>query len=123
MHMTDQRAVYDRFAAAWAAKDVGGCLALMTEDAQYCASIGPEPGKTFSGQIELRAGISAMIAHDNAAAIEIVSWTELVSYAFVEWKYHYTDGSIALGIDRIDFRDGLISRKQAYRKVRDELGA
>lgn len=117
--MADQKAVYDKFAAAWAAKDVDSCLALMTEDAHYGASIGPEPGKTFFGYSELRAGIAAMITHDNATSIEILSWAELDSAAFVEWKYHFSDGSIALGIDRIDFRDGLICRKQAYRKVRD----
>lgn len=120
--MTVQKAVYDKFAAAWWAKDVDGCLALMTNDVRYGASIGPEPGKTFVGQREVRAGIAAMIAHDNATSIEILSWTELDSSAFVEWKYCFTEGSVALGIDRIDFRDGLICRKQAYRKVREETG-
>ena len=52
------RAIYDQFAAAWAQGDIEGCLALMTVDARYGASIGPEPGRTFTGTGALRAGIA-----------------------------------------------------------------
>ena len=113
------RAIYDQFAAAWAQGDIKGCLALMTVDARYGASIGPEPGRTFTGTGALRAGIAAMIAHDDVVSIEIASWNESGSTAYVEWRYRLADGSLALGIDRVDFRDGLICRKEAYRKVCD----
>lgn len=115
-YMTN-RNVYDAFAAAWAAGDADRCVALMTENALYGASIGPEPGRTFAGSAEIREGIKAMIAHDNAVSIEITSWTEVGSTAFVEWRYHLADGGLALGIDLVAFEDGQISRKDAYRKV------
>lgn len=116
--MSDLRAIYDRFAAAWAARDVETCVSLMTDDVQYVASIGPEPGRTYDGQDAVRAGITAMLAHDNAMTTEIVSFNVVGDTAYVEWRYDVGGGRYELGIDRIDFRDGKIWRKLAYRKVR-----
>jgi hypothetical protein len=114
------RSIYERFAEAWTSGDVEGCLALMTDDARYGASIGPEPGRTFRGTLELRAGIAHMIAHDNTVKISLVSWTEIGLTAIAEWRYDLADGSVELGIDRLDFRGGMICGKEAYRKVRDD---
>lgn len=116
--MSDLRHIYDLFAAAWSARDVGACLALMTDDVHYGASIGPEPGETFTGQDAVRAGIIAMLAHDNARASEVVSFNAIGTMAFVEWRYDLGGGRCELGIDRIDFRGGKIACKPAYRKVR-----
>jgi ketosteroid isomerase-like protein len=44
MSETSPRECLERFAGAWARRDVGGLLELMTEDAVYAASVGPEPG-------------------------------------------------------------------------------
>jgi ketosteroid isomerase-like protein len=61
-----------RFADAWTRRDVDGLLALMTADAVYTASVGPDPGRTFRGHAELAAGFREMFAHDAGAEIEAV---------------------------------------------------
>ncbi|MFB4270464.1 nuclear transport factor 2 family protein [Nonomuraea sp. GTA35] len=52
MSETSPRECLECFADAWARHDVGGLLELMTEDAVYAASVGPEPGRTFRGHAE-----------------------------------------------------------------------
>lgn len=71
--MTSEMTPHDclrRFAAAWAERDVAGLLELMTDDAVYAASVGPEPGRTFRGRPELADGFQAMFDHDAGAVVE-----------------------------------------------------
>lgn len=117
--MTSIRETYEAFALAWRRRDVEACLDLMTDDVDNCASIGPEPGTTFKGKEAVRAGISAMLARDDAEAIELSSYTEVDDTAFAEWCYRLNNGKLEYGIDRIDFRGGKIWRKNAYRKMRE----
>ena len=35
-----------------------------------------------------------MIAHDDVVSIEIASWNEVGSTAYVEWRYRLADGSL-----------------------------
>ena len=60
-----------RFVESWAAGDVEGVMACVTETFIYRASIGPEPGKTYSGAEGVRAGIAEMRAID-AGRIPVV---------------------------------------------------
>jgi hypothetical protein len=46
-----RRATLEAFARAWAARDVDALLALMKIDCIYGASVGPEPGRTYGGQL------------------------------------------------------------------------
>jgi ketosteroid isomerase-like protein len=64
---TTLRATLDAFARAWGARDLDAIMRHLTDDCVYGASLGPEPGTTFRGQAEVRAGIAAMLAHDDAA--------------------------------------------------------
>jgi ketosteroid isomerase-like protein len=110
-----------RFADAWANRDIGGLLELMTDDAVYAASVGPEPGRTFRGRPELVAGFRTMFEHDAGARIEQGEPLVLGGWAVSTWAYHFVraDGSpwSERGIDLWRFRDGKICLKDAYRKT------
>ncbi|MEU8247258.1 nuclear transport factor 2 family protein [Nonomuraea sp. NPDC048916] len=110
-----------RFADAWAGRDADGLLELMTDDAVYAASVGPEPGRTFRGRTELAAGFRTMFEHDAGARIEQGEPLILGEWAVSTWAYHFVraDGSrwSERGIDLWRFRDGKICLKDAYRKT------
>lgn len=114
------RETYQRFAAAWGARDLAAIADLITDDVVYSASVGPEPGETFQGKAAVLDGIKAMLALDNAAATEIEALNIVGDLAFPQWRYTLQDGSVVRGIDAIVFRDGRIARKDGYRKVWSE---
>ncbi|MEH1129763.1 nuclear transport factor 2 family protein [Micromonospora sp. CPCC 206061] len=78
-----------RFADAWASHDVDGLLELMTADAVYAASVGPEPGRTFRGHQELAAGVRTMFDHDAGADIEQGEPVAFGDMAVSTWAYHF----------------------------------
>ncbi|MFJ7078966.1 nuclear transport factor 2 family protein [Streptomyces sp. NPDC098781] len=110
-----------QFAAAWAERDVAGLLDLMTDDAVYAASVGPEPGRTFRGHHELAGGFRAMFEHDADAVIEQDEPVVKGDWAVSTWTYRFVvaDGPqrCERGIDLWRFRQGKICLKDAYRKV------
>jgi ketosteroid isomerase-like protein len=103
-------------------RDVDSLLDLMTDDAVYAASVGPEPGRTFRGHRELAAGFLAMFQHDAGAVIQQGEPVVLGDWAVSTWTYQFVlvDGSrrSERGIDLWRFRDGKICLKDAYRKAR-----
>jgi hypothetical protein len=112
------RETYLQFSAAWEAKDLDVLMTLLTDDVIYSASIGPEPGTTYRGKAAVRAGIAAIIAHDAATKIEITELYADGDRLFPLWRYTLPDGSFAMGMDVISLRDGLICRKDGYRKLK-----
>lgn len=117
------RALLHDFARAWANRDVDALLALMTDDAVYASSVGPEPGSTFRGRDELASGFARMFAHDAGAIIE--SGGEPLVFgdsAVSQWRYRVPDGGggyhLEVGVDVWRLRDGRIAMKDAYRKTR-----
>jgi GNAT superfamily N-acetyltransferase len=115
------RAVLARFVESWAAGDVEGLMACVTETFIYRASIGPEPGKTYSGAESVRAGIAEMRAID-AGRIPVVTDQNIHgNRGYVRWIYRWPSTDMVAdeaGCDWIQFRDGLLDRKDSYRKVR-----
>lgn len=115
------RQVQGEFERAWADRDINRLLATLTEDVVYGASVGPEPGATYRGREAVRAGILRMFDLDNAVSTEIEAAIFVGDDAFVQWLYHLPtvpgQPRVARGIDRFQFRDGLICRKEAYRKL------
>jgi taurine dehydrogenase small subunit len=106
---------------AWGNRDVEAVLGLMTEDCVYEASVGGEPGTTYRGREELRAGIANMFAHDAGSVAEVSNVFVTDACAAWEWTYRWADSSgmpEERGCDLFEFREGLISRKNAFRKVR-----
>jgi taurine dehydrogenase small subunit len=117
--MTSEAQIHDclrRFGEAWARRDVDALLALMTDDAVYAASVGPEPGRTFRGRTELAAGFREMFTHDAGAEIEQGEPEVFGARAVSTWTYHFP-GRCERGVDLWRFRDGKVAEKNAYRKI------
>ena len=109
------------FARAWASRDVDAVLAVFTEDGVYRASVGPEPGCTYTGHTELRAGIAAMFAHDDGSTSEVHNLRLHGDHGFWEWTYTFRlengETHAELGCDFFEFEGEKIRLKNAFRKV------
>jgi ketosteroid isomerase-like protein len=115
------RAVYEAFARAWREKDLSRLRDLVTEDVVYGASVGPEPGRTYRGRDAVQQGFAEMLAYDAATGVHAGQQTFVGDRLYAEWAYDTPDGrggtQLTRGIDIIEFRDGRISLKQAFRKT------
>jgi ribosomal protein S18 acetylase RimI-like enzyme/ketosteroid isomerase-like protein len=114
--------VLRRFIAAWTTKDIDALMDCVTDDFVYQASVGPEPGTTYSGRECVRAGVVTMWSTDAGSVAEITSVRVLEDWCHVNWTYRtpLLDGGVHLevGCDTFEFQAGRISRKNAFRKVR-----
>lgn len=112
------RALLQQFADAWIRQDVASLLRLLTLDAVYSASVGPEPGTTFRGHDEIAAGLVAMFAHDEGAEVTQGEPMIVGDAAVTTWTYSFSDArKTQQGVDLWRFRDHRIALKDAYRKV------
>lgn len=115
------RAVLARFVNSWSAGDVDGVMRCVTKTFVYRASIGPEPGKTYSGAAGVRAGILEMLALDADRVVVITDQHIHGNMAVTRWTYRWPSPAACvsdeLGCDWIQFQDGLLESKDAYRKV------
>ena len=114
------RECLERFSEAWARHDIDAFLDMMTVDAVYAASIGPEPGTTFRGREQIAEGLATMFKHDDGATILASEPTIFEGGAISTWTYRFegVDRPDELGVDIWQFRDGKVSLKDAYRKMR-----
>jgi ketosteroid isomerase-like protein len=114
-------AVFQRFNLAWGAHDMQALMACVTDDFVYAASVGSEPGQTFSGREAARQGVSSMWAHDAGSQAQTLEVVLLGDRGCVRWAYRWPDAGkgarVELGCDLLEFRGGLLARKDAYRKV------
>jgi len=110
-----------QFGAAWARGDLDALMGFMIDDCVYLASVGPEPGATYRGREEVRRGFAAMLAYDRGRERHGATVVLTGDRGFAEWSFTETTtdggGRIIRGCDLFEFRDGRISRKDAYRKV------
>jgi rhodanese-related sulfurtransferase/ketosteroid isomerase-like protein len=110
-----------QFGAAWARADLDALMAFVTDDCIYLASVGPEPGATYRGREEVRRGFAAMLAYDRGRERHGGTVVVAGDAGFAEWSFTETttDGGRRLirGCDLFEFRDGRISKKDAYRKL------
>jgi SnoaL-like domain len=84
---TTLRATLDaRSPGPGAARDLDAIMRHLTDHCIYGASLGPEPGTTFRGQAEVRAGIAAVLAHDDAAESQTTGLVITGNRAFWEWR-------------------------------------
>lgn len=112
-----------RLAEAWAGRDLEGVMACFTEDCIYSASVGPRPEFCYVGKAQVRAGVESMFVYDQVVRSEVADLIIVGDRAAWRWTYHIADGasgSIVEGCDLFELRDGLIAKKDAYRKVRTE---
>jgi hypothetical protein len=119
-----RRDTLETFAKAWAEKNVETLLALMTEDCIYGASVGPEPGRTYRGKLEVRRGIVSMFAHDQGKSSSVSNVRFGDDHAY--WEWHYIADNLramnthAQGCDFFLFEGDKITLKQAFRKLHAE---
>jgi ketosteroid isomerase-like protein len=111
----------EAFGEAWNARDIDRLVSMITDDCVYCASVGAEPGTTYAGKEAVRRGFLKMLAFD--AGGESCSGRAFVAgnLGIAEWSYIFqrTCGVSfeVRGCDIFEFRDGRISRKDAFRKA------
>jgi ketosteroid isomerase-like protein len=107
--------------AAWGRGDLEALMRFVADDCVYSASVGPEPGETFTGKAAVRAGFITMLAHDRDSVSEPGEVHVFGDRAVSTWGYRRQDSSgrsiLVRGCDLWLFRDGLIVRKDAFRKT------
>ena len=110
----------EAFDEAWASKDIDALMQFMTDDCEYHASVGPEPGERFIGMDEVRRGFLKMLAHD---ADGVSGPGQVFVYGdrgVAEWSYVSTNESgnetIIRGCDLFEFVGDKIRLKNAFRK-------
>jgi len=108
-----------RFSKAWSDKDIDTLMSFMTDRSVYAASVGPEPGATYTGLKEIRDGFSQMLKHDTGRRKEglarIFGETGLSEWSFTE-NIDGRDVEVR-GCDIFLFRGNKILKKDAFRKV------
>ncbi len=106
--------VVERFGAAWAAHDLEGVLALVTDDCCFDAT-GPAPDGTLHvGKDALRAAWQA-IFDDTSSHFEVEATIDAGDHVVQRWRYDWGDGHVR-GVDLFLVRDGLVAEKRSYVK-------
>ena len=110
------------FADAWNRHDVEALLSMMTEDAVFDAARGPEPwGARHIGKGELRKAFSAVWDAFPDASWDDPTHVVIGDRGFSEWTFRGTsaDGNRVevRGVDIFTFDNGLISKKDTFRKA------
>ena len=107
--------------AAWGRADLATLMKFIADDCVYSASVGPEPGETFVGRDAVRAGFAKLLAHDSDGVAEPGEIRLAGDWVVSTWGFRKggPDGQTTLvrGCDLFVFRDGLIVRKDAFRKT------
>ncbi|WOX19985.1 nuclear transport factor 2 family protein [Streptomyces solicathayae] len=120
MAMTLERLA--QFGDAWRRKDLDALMDFMTEDCEFRASVGNEPGTTFRGHDQVRMGFALMMAFDEGYESR-PGGTAFISgdQGAPQWSYVRTDEAGTVhevhGCDLFRFEGDRIRVKDAYRKV------
>jgi ketosteroid isomerase-like protein len=117
----ERGAIIRQVTSAWGRGDLATIMTFIAEDCVYSASVGPEPGETFVGRDAVRAGFAKLLAHDSGGVAEPGEMWDAGNCVVSTWGYRqrHADGREFLerGCDVFVFRDGLIVRKDAFRKT------
>lgn len=109
---------------AWSVGDPDAIADMMTPDGLYEASFGPHPyGERYEGREVVREAVRAMRARSSGPWNHEYTDTHIFGdRAVATWSSVSTgaDGAPVTthGCDLYEFRDGLVSRKIAFRKAR-----
>src|SRR3954471_10438493 len=106
--------------AAWRRNDLAALMQHIADDCVYSASVGPEPGETFIGKEAVRAGFLKLLTHDRDSVSEPGEIRVVGDWAVMTWGFRRAAGAggqLVRGCDLFEFRDGLIVRKDSYRKT------
>jgi ketosteroid isomerase-like protein len=114
--------IIKRFLDAWATQDIKTVLEIFSENAVYKASQGSEPGITYIGRDQISAAVQVMFKGAANTILRVVDIYPFDGGATVTWQVGGTDSSDeevnVLGIDVFCVKDGYITLKDAYRKVK-----
>ena len=106
---------------AWGRGDLEALMEHVADDCVYSASVGPEPGETFVGKAAVRAGFTKLLAHDHDSIAEPGDVHVIGDRAVSTWGFRRRDPSgreiVVRGCDLWQFRDGLVIRKDSFRKT------
>jgi ketosteroid isomerase-like protein len=106
--------VVEAFGAAWAAHDLDGSLALVTEDCIFDAT-GPAPdGVRHVGPDPIRKAWQA-IFDDPTSSFEAEETFAAGDRVVQLWRYSW-DGGHVRGVDVFKVRDGRVAEKFSYVK-------
>ncbi|NQX13345.1 nuclear transport factor 2 family protein [Microbacteriaceae bacterium VKM Ac-2855] len=110
------------FSDAWTRHDLDALMSHVTDDCVYSASVGPEPGRTWSGKEQVREGFALMLAYDTGQERHEEERPIIAgSRGAATWSFtgQGPDGTVQVtrGCDIYEFRGGKIALKDAFRKV------
>lgn len=106
-------AIVSRFNAAWAAHDLVGALALISEDCVF-ESTSPPDGERSTGPADIAAAWKP-IFDDPASQFTVEETIEAGDHVVQLWRYDWADGHVR-GVDVFAVADGKITEKRAYVK-------
>ena len=110
----DPMEVVDRFGAAWAAHDLDGALALVTDDCVFDAT-GPAPDGTAHRGPEAIRRAWQPIFDDAASRFETEESFAAGDRVVQLWRYSWDGGHIR-GVDVFRVREGKVAEKLSYVK-------
>lgn len=106
--------VVTAFNQAWAAHDLEGALALMSEDCVFDGTGPPPDGTRFVGKDAVRAAWRPIL-DDHGSRIDPDEMFDADDRVVVLWTYRWSDGHVR-GVDVFRVRDGLVNEKFSYVK-------
>lgn len=122
MNELDRRgALLDAFAAAWSAGDINHLMGMMASGCWFRSSIGDEPGRSFVGPDQVRAGFESFVGSQASPSAPSVVTQRMVAcdFAVVLWEVPGEDGTTAVSAcDVFEFSGDRILSKDTFRKVR-----
>lgn len=108
------------FVARWSAGDLDGVLALMSDDAVFAPTTGPEPGRRFQGIDAIRRVLEPAVRSDSGVSLEPTGMLASDDRVVLTWTSVDRGQPAATatmhGIDLFRIRDGKVILKDAYRK-------
>lgn len=119
----DREALLKAFTAAWTASDIDSLMELMTDDCEFRASVGPEPGLSFVGREQVRRGYQLFLQPTDAPASDPTSIETMISddFAVTRWTARQRGpGGNTVEVracDIFEFDADRIKVKDTYRKV------
>ncbi len=116
-------ALLDAFAEAFNRHDIEALLSMVTEDCVFEMAAGPHPwGLRHQGKAALREALPWAWRHWPDARWDDATHVVAGDRGFSEWTFRGTDASGAVAemrsVDLFELRDGLVARKDTYRKQR-----
>ena len=106
-----------KFVKSWGNQKIDEIASFFTNNCIYKASVGPEPGTTYNGKVNVMKGIENMIKHDSGGEAFVKNIKIFEDFGVSEWTYVFKDKSIIFGCDLFEFEGDKIKMINAFRKT------